>query len=106
MSSANIKNMMASKYPTKSYEKLQADPTPPPQPSYSWNDSKILVVTVLLGVIFFIVSLPKTYQATSNMFNLADSEGLMKYFNTKLPLLHAAIFGVAAFILINIVNSV
>lgn len=102
---SNIKNVMASKYPSKTKkESLQS--ITPPQPSYSWNNNRVIVVSILLGLVFLMVSLPGSYQATGNFFKFFDTNEFQRVFSFKSSLLHAVIFTIITFIVINIVNSI
>ncbi len=112
--SKNLKLMMANMYPSK--EKLQgnlkekiqenASENIPVSSSYAWNDNKVLVTTVLLGIVFFIVSLPGFYQTTGNTLGIIKVEDFGKIFSIKSTVLHTIIFLLIAFILIKILNSI
>ena len=100
---ASIKNMMAAKYPAQS-KKEGLDPAivpKPPQPSYSWNNNRVLVISILLGIVFLLVSLPSSYKTTGTFFGLFQDDEFSRVFPFKLSLIHAAIFTV-----IKIVNTI
>lgn len=105
---SSIKNVMASKYPSVKKEGLQSSGVAlpvPPLPSYSWNNNKVLIVSIILGIVFLLVSLPKTYETTGSFFGFIDKGELIRYFPSKISFLHALVFTVLAFITIKIVNS-
>lgn len=106
---SNIKTMMASMYPAKSMkEALQSTPeiTQPSPKCNSWDDNKVLVIVVLLGILYFILSLPKTYQATGNFFGWTSHNDLLSVFKIKMSLLHAVVFFVLSFCIIKIINTI
>ena len=57
-----------------------------PQPSYTWNNSKVLVVSIMLGLIFLLVSFPKSYGITNNIFGNVGNNNLAVAFPIKLPI--------------------
>ena len=94
------------KYPSKSQkEKLDSGVPVPPQPSYSWNKNKVFTISVLLGIIFLLLSLPGTYKATGKFFKLIDPSEFTRLFPATLSFIHAAVFAVIAFATIRVVNS-
>ena len=103
---SNIKNIMASKYPSKKKENLQPAVLPaPPQPSYSWNNNKVLACSFILGIIFLLVSLPKTYETIGSMFNIINADEFSKCFDFKLSLINSIIFMILSYIFISVLNS-
>lgn len=104
---SDIKNIMASKYPSKKKEGIQQTAVVPtlPQPSYSWNNNKVLACSFILGIIFLLISLPKTYQTTGEIFNIINKDEFMKCFDFKLSFIHSIIFMILTYIFISILNS-
>lgn len=105
---SDIKNIMASKYPSKKKEGLQQPfivSSTISQPSYSWNNNKVLACSFILGILFLIVSLPKTYQTTGDIFGIINKDDFTNCFSFKLSFIHSIIFIIMTYIFISVLNS-
>lgn len=60
------------------------------------RESKVYVLTILLGILFFIVSLPRLYTFTSKKLNLSIENGV----HINVVLLHTVLFTLLAYFIV------
>jgi hypothetical protein len=110
---SNIKDMMASKYPSYTLDKkpIIKDKTKKLSKTKSMkerlttksseynnkslsNNTKLLIVSLLLAVLFMMLSLPKLYKYTGGKIinsNL-NYDNFTHLYNMKMPILHSILF--------------
>jgi len=102
--SKNLQKMMASKYPSQPTI-MRESPTPSTESSSRsstdkhciLSPKKMLMVAILLGVLFFILSHPQTFKLVGSFFPTFNNGG--SAIDHKLVALHALIFALIVFVL-------
>ena len=99
----NIKNVMASKYPTpiKSKEKLDSSPQ---TTGSKWNVNTIFIVTIVLSLFYFVLTNPHTFQFIGKFFPNLVSANLASNLDIKIVAINTLVFAIFTFLTITIAN--